>query len=96
MKKFIILFICIANFTTSKAQSYLGFLFDNYAGVHGIISNPANIVDSRFKTDINLASVSVVATNDYYALDVFKAINNSDFDFDIDGKKSPSKNNNFQ
>ena len=95
MKKFLLLTFCITNIFTSKAQSYLGFLTDNYAGVHGIISNPANIVDSRFKTDINLASVSLGATNDAFGVNVFDAFG-SNFNFDKDAKKFFSDNNNVQ
>lgn len=96
MKKFLLLTFCITNIFTSKAQSYLGFLTDNYAGVHGIISNPANIVDSRFKTDINLASVSLGATNDAFGVNVFDILNKSDYNFDASAKKYYTANNNFQ
>lgn len=79
---------------TAKAQSYIGYLTDNYSGVHGLISNPANIVDSRFKTDINLVGVSTFFSNDYYGLKLGDIIT-SDFDFDTDGTKYPKENNNF-
>ena len=77
-----------------KAQSYIGFLTDNYSGVHSVISNPANIVDSRFKTDINLIGGSVLIGNDYYGVNVMDAIKD-DYDFDLDATKSPSSNNNI-
>ena len=48
-----------------SAQSYLGFLEDNYNGVHGVISNPANIADSRLKLDINLIGISGFLGNNY-------------------------------
>ncbi|MEQ8218012.1 MAG: DUF5723 family protein [Arenibacter sp.] len=78
---------------TVQGQSYIGFGTDNYNGVHGVISNPANIVDSRFKSDINLIGVSGLIGNDYYSAkfgDIFK----DDFDFDDDGTKSPKNANN--
>ncbi len=75
------------------AQSYIGFLTDNYSGVHGVISNPANIVDSRFKTDVNLAGASAFFTNDYYGIKVTDALK-EDYDFDLDATKSPTTNNN--
>lgn len=77
-----------------EAQSYIGYLSDNYSGVHGIISNPANIVDSRFKTDVNLAGASSFFGNDYYGVklsDVF----DSDFDIDENSNKHPKDNNNL-
>ncbi|MFD0797014.1 DUF5723 family protein [Maribacter chungangensis] len=77
------------------AQSYIGFLTDNYSGVHGVIDNPANITDSRFKTDINLLGASAFFSNDYYGVNINDAIGNSDFDFDLDGTKTPTENNNL-
>lgn len=53
-----LLFILLAEIIT--AQSYVGLLEDNYNGVHGVISNPANIADSRLKLDINLVGVSAL------------------------------------
>ena len=61
--------------------------------MHGVISNPANIVDSRFKSDINLIGVSGLIGNDYYSAK-FGDILKDDFDFDDDGTKSPKNANN--
>ena len=74
-------------------QSYLGFGTDNYNGVHGLISNPANMVDSRFKTDINLMGVSSFIGNDYYGVK-FGDVLKDNFDMDIDGIKSAKTSNN--
>ena len=92
MKKLILILLLVASL--SNAQSYLGYLNDNYAGVHGVINNPSSIVDSRFKTDINLFSVSALGGNDYYGVDIFKAINQN-YDLEKDAKFFPSANNNF-
>lgn len=56
-----------------KAQSFSGFLTDNYSGVNSVIDNPSNIVDSRFKTDINLIGASAFIGNDYYTGDLLEA-----------------------
>ena len=85
------LFITI---TTVNGQSYIGFLSDNYSGVNSVIANPANIVDSRFKTDINLIGASIFAGNDYYGINMFDAIKD-DYDFDIEPETSPSTDNNL-
>jgi len=93
MNKSILTAFIILIAATVQGQSYIGFGNDNYNGVHGLISNPANIVDSRFKTDINLVGVSGLIGNDYYSAkfgDIFK----DDFDFDDDGTKSPKNTNN--
>lgn len=78
---------------TLYGQSYIGFGTDNYSGVHGLLSNPANIVDSRFKTDINLVGVSSFIGNDYYGVK-FGDVFNDNFDLDIDGIKSAKTSNN--
>ncbi len=96
MKKLLIIVFVFTSFFSLKAQSYLGFLSDNYSGVHGIISNPANIVDSRFNTDINLASFSAGATNDAFGVNFLDIINNSNYNFDQSAKKYYSTNNNLQ
>jgi outer membrane protein OmpA-like peptidoglycan-associated protein len=77
-----------------EAQSYIGFLSDNYSGVHGVISNPANIVDSRFETDINLAGASIFGSNDYYGVNLLDASKDG-YVFDLESKKAPSESNRF-
>lgn len=94
MKKITLLFLLIISGSYLDAQSYIGYLTDNYSGVNSLIANPANIVDSRFKTDINLVGASVFAGNDYYGLNAMDAINEDDFDFDLDANKYPSTDNN--
>lgn len=93
MKKTILFLIFMLAVTSAKAQSYVGFTTDNYAGIQGVLYNPASIVDSRFKTDINLFSISASAGNDLYGVkfsDIFK----KGYDFDSQSKFSPASNNN--
>ncbi|OEK08830.1 flagellar motor protein MotB [Flavivirga aquatica] len=94
MKKIALLFLLLVNAICLDAQSYIGFLTDNYSGVNSVIANPANIVDSRFKTDINLVGASTFGGNDYYGLNIMNAIK-EDYDFDLSAKKSPSNSNNL-
>ncbi|WP_185782487.1 DUF5723 family protein [Croceivirga lutea] len=47
------------------SQSYLGYISDNYSGLHSLTVNPANSADSRMKLDINLVSAGSLITNDY-------------------------------
>ena len=89
----IVLLLVLLNASTINAQSYLGFLSDNYSGVNSVVINPANIVDSRLKTDINLLGVSSFATTDYLKLDMTNILNGYDFDYDNE-KKYPTENNN--
>ncbi|WP_159019473.1 DUF5723 family protein [Algibacter sp. L3A6] len=93
MKKISLVVLLLVGSFGAKAQSYVGFLTDNYSGVNSVIANPANITDSRFKTDINIVGVSAFAGNDYYGVNLLDALKD-DYDFDLDAKKSPSTDNN--
>lgn len=84
-------FLCISTF----GQSYLGFNTDNYSGLHGVVSNPGNIADSRIRADINLFSLSVLGANDYLGLSLDNMsglIKGDDF---ADFNKNPSNSNNL-
>jgi len=94
MKKRIFLSLfAFASLCSANAQSYLGYVHDNYAGVQGVLYNPASIVDSRFKTDINLFSISSAVGNDLYGVKLFDAFK-SGYDFDLEAKKNFSNANN--
>lgn len=75
IKKLLLGTILVFSVFAAKAQSYEGLLTDNYNGVHGIISNPANIADSRLKLDINVIGISGFLGNNYLSAgleDIFK------------------------
>ncbi|GAA3520689.1 DUF5723 family protein [Aquimarina addita] len=93
MKKILFTGFVIFCISSAKAQSYLGYLTDNYSGVNSVIFNPANIVDSRFKTDINLFGVSAITGNDYYGLKLGDLFDDN-FDIEDDANKSPKEKNN--
>ena len=77
----------------STAQSYIGLNTDNFGGVHGVLSNPANVVDSRTKVDINLASASAYLSNDYASVNLSNIFGDDEIDFDDEENLSPSSNN---
>ncbi|MCO6163643.1 DUF5723 family protein [Flavobacterium sp. NRK F7] len=79
--------------TTLQSQSFFGSQYDNYAGIYSVMNNPANIADSRFKSDINIVSGSFFAGSDYYAVKIGDLLSNSDFE--AYAKKTPSDNNNL-
>ncbi len=54
-----------------QAQSYTGFEGDNFNGVHGVLTNPGLIANSKTKLDINLVSISEFTTNSYIELEYF-------------------------
>ncbi|WP_111309107.1 DUF5723 family protein [Confluentibacter sediminis] len=94
MKKIILLILLIGVVFNVRSQSFVGFLTENYAGVNSVIVNPANIVDSRFRADINLVGISVFGGNDYYNLNVIKAINDDDYNYDARSRFTRDINNN--
>ncbi len=75
------------------AQSYIGLNTDNFNGVHGVLSNPANVVDSRTKIDFNLVSASAYLSNDYASVNLSNVLGGEDIDFDDDENLDPSANN---
>ena len=93
MKKTTLLFLFLCFYIGVHSQSYIGYLSDNYSGVNSVISNPANIVDSRFKTDINLVGASALLGTDYYAVGFSEL--DSDFDFDDESLRTPTTDNNI-
>jgi hypothetical protein len=90
MKKTVLILMFFIATLTAKAQSYIGYFHDNYAGVQSVLFNPAAIADSRFKTDINLFSISGAVQNDFYGVKVFDVYKNG-YDFDRESKRSPYK-----
>ncbi|MBA3682140.1 MAG: OmpA family protein [Bacteroidetes bacterium] len=64
MKKILPFFILLATLQI-KAQDFMGLQSSNYAGVAGVFSNPANIVDNRLKFDMVLIGLNVNVDNNY-------------------------------
>nr|WP_315220702.1 DUF5723 family protein [uncultured Flavobacterium sp.] len=93
MKKTVIILMLFVATLSAKAQSYMGYFHDNYAGVQSVLFNPASIADSRFKTDINLFSISGAVQNDLYGVKLFDVYKDG-YDFDSEAKRSPLNQNN--
>lgn len=94
MKKLLIGILALTGSLTLNAQSYLGYYHDNYAGVQSVLFNPASIADSNFRADINLFSVSITGTNDYYGVNVFDLFKGS-YNLETQAKQFRSDSNNF-
>lgn len=56
-------------FTFVKAQSYTGYDVASYTGVYRTLFNPANILDHRFRADINLLGFSSAFQNNVLSID---------------------------
>ncbi|TWF41536.1 hypothetical protein FHW36_103340 [Chitinophaga polysaccharea] len=50
---------------TTIAQTFPGYNNSTYAGVHGVLSNPASAAGYRYKWDVNIVGVDVNAGNTY-------------------------------
>ena len=59
---------------TAYSQSFIGYGYDNYSGVNGVLLNPGSLADSKFKVNINLVAVSVYAGNNAYEIDRSKLL----------------------
>ncbi|PPK88766.1 hypothetical protein CLV84_1737 [Neolewinella xylanilytica] len=75
-----LLLFCILTSANVSSQGYFGLRMDNYAGIHGVTLNPAELANSRVATEINLGSVSTYLSNDYLTVDF-----SSDLVDDFDG-----------
>lgn len=95
MKKICLLFIFIlGSLAQSYSQSYIGFLTDNYSGIHGVINNPASIADSKYKIDINIAGGSGLFGNDFLGFTIQDIANDINSLENLDSRV-PSDDNNF-
>lgn len=80
----------------TSSQSYIGYAVDNYSGIHGVLFNPASVVDSNFRTDINLFSVSTFVGSDYFGIDLKTALESKDgFTIEGDVQRFPKEDNQF-
>lgn len=66
--------------TAIRGQDYTGLHSGNWIGVNSLHINPANVVDNRFKVDINLLSIHAAVSNDYIGVNWTSFFNPSLFD----------------
>ena len=72
--KFLVLLLSALFFhNVLQAQDLIGYNYNNYIGVNGIVSNPASIAASRYKFQFNLFTVNAYGGNNAYK------INSKDF-----------------
>lgn len=69
MRKYLLMIIAVGIVSlNSFAQDLLGLSTGNYAGVAGMSLNPASIVDSRLKFELNLLGLSNYYSNNYLSV----------------------------
>lgn len=67
MRKLLLL-LSLSLYTGLQAQDFLGLQSSNYSGVLGAYSNPANIVDNRFKVDVAIIGLHTTVDNNYFGV----------------------------
>ncbi|WP_432222090.1 DUF5723 family protein [Flavobacterium sp. TMP13] len=81
MKRTLLLMCFVGSCFAAQAQSYFGFRDDGYAGIQAALFNPSAIVDSKYRSDITLFSVSGSGSNDLYGVQ-FADVIGGDYDFE--------------
>lgn len=79
---------CVPLFGLS--QQFVGYSYDNYSGISGMLQNPASVAGSKYKVNINFLSISSLAGNNAYELknDKFKKFDFTDLKENQDYFKS--------
>ena len=68
-KSFTLFSLLTCLYLTASSQSFIGYGYDNYAGVNGLILNPGTLADGKYKVNVNLFSISGLAGNNAYEID---------------------------
>lgn len=62
----------------AQAQSFAGYHNSHYAGIYGVLTNPASAAGSRYKWDVNIVGVDVRAGNTYARIPKSNIFNHPD------------------
>jgi hypothetical protein len=62
----------------AQAQSFAGYYTSHYAGIYGVLTNPASAAGSRYKWDVNIIGVDVKAGNTYARIPKSRIFNQPD------------------
>ncbi|HEY4288055.1 MAG TPA: DUF5723 family protein [Puia sp.] len=68
-KRYTLFLLLTCLYLTASSQSFIGYGYDNYAGVNGLILNPGTLADGKYKVNVNLFSISGMAGNNAYEID---------------------------
>lgn len=81
MKKQILLLVLLIPFLIN-AQSYSGMSYGNYSGIHGVIQNPASLVGTPLRYEVNLFGANAFVNNDLVAISLKDLISGDGLDLD--------------
>lgn len=70
--KFILTLVLAMSAQVLLAQHLPGISTGTYSGVNGVFANPANVVDSRYKWDVNLLGFNIGVGNDQASFNLNK------------------------
>jgi len=68
-KKTVLLVVGLIGCLAALPQSFVGYGYDNYSGINGVILNPGGLAGSKYKVNVNIISFSALAGNNAYELD---------------------------
>jgi hypothetical protein len=68
-KKSVVFLFGILMCLTATSQSFIGYGYDNYSGVNGVLLNPGTLADSKYKVNVNILAVSAYAGTNAYEMD---------------------------
>jgi outer membrane protein OmpA-like peptidoglycan-associated protein len=68
-KRYTLFLLLTCLYLTASSQSFIGYGYDNYAGVNGLLLNPGTLADGKYKVNVNLFSISGLAGNNAYEMD---------------------------
>lgn len=68
-KRYTLFLLLTCLYLTASTQSFIGYGYDNYSGVNGLILNPGTLADGKYKVNVNLFSISGLAGNNAYEID---------------------------
>ena len=69
MRNFILLIGGLFLSLSGWSQAFVGYGYDNYSGINGVLLNPGVLADGKYKVSVNLFSVSAMANNNAYEFD---------------------------
>lgn len=92
MKRTLLLCCFLGSIFYANSQSYFGFRDDNYAGIQSVLFNPSAVVDSKYKADVTISSVSATGQNDLYGVN-FAEVLDGNYSLQTDAEKNIKSNN---